>query len=236
MEEGAAGKVMGLSLSINIFATSLLLLAFFPMALMMTMFLVSLGTDKLFDLEGGGLASLQRLLLLLTFIPLLACLIITVGSRVYLDSKTKHKKKERSDRQRSYMFLWAGVLSAFTASVLVLTSITGELEHFEGWALWIIFLIGMMLVSIGYGLASIHLSQFDGETWVGRMRGLARLPPMLLLLGFPAVSMLAVLDGFPFISVLLVFCNGVLMTSIAVTIIVNGRTMYAIRRHGARPV
>jgi hypothetical protein len=116
-------------------------------------------------------------------------------------------------------------------SALLLTVLggAGSIDPEEAIALWFLLIFGLILISLDYGLATVHLRQFEGERWVHFHRGLARLPPLLLLLGFPAVVLLELPEDVPFMTVLFIFCWTLLITSLVTTLVTTTRMFMALR-------
>lgn len=215
------------SLVINIMSISLLLLLSSPAAILIGIFVFSLMTDELFDLEGMGLFVLAPLLLLFALLLLLFCLIITVGCRVYLDSIGPLKGKRRG-RLGPADIVWVVGLTILNFALLVFLGVGDHIDPGEAIALWFILMLGMALLALDYGLTTMHLTRFHDKEWAQFHRGLARLPPFLLLLGFPAVVVLELLESVPFISVLFIFCWGILIFSFITTVVTSVRMLVAL--------
>jgi cation transporter-like permease len=104
------------------------------------------------------------------------------------------------------------------------------MEAGEAIALCFILMLGMGLLALNYGLTTLHLARFHDREWAQFHRGLARLPPFLLLIGFPAVVVMELLESVPFISVLFVFSWGLLMFSFVTTLVTSVRMLVAVRK------
>ncbi|MCU0799657.1 MAG: hypothetical protein MUC62_08300 [Candidatus Thermoplasmatota archaeon] len=226
--EGRTGRaVLKASLLINIMSISMLLLISTPAILLIGFFLTSLLTDELLDLEGPLLFAFVPFILLFALMVLPICLIITVGVKVFVENLNPVKGKKKG-RLGLIEIVWAVSLTVITAVLLMVLEATGSMEAGEAIALWILFMFGLLLLSINYGLATLHLVQFEGEGWVHFNRGLARLPPLLLLLGFPAVVLLELPENVPFTSVFFIFSWSILLISLMTTLVVNFRTYIAL--------
>ncbi len=226
---GSTGiNVVKVSLLLNSAFLTLIIMVFSPAALLIGLFLLSLWTEDIFTLEDPLLFALQPLILLFALVVLLFCLIITVGCRVYAEVRTPLKERKKVRLGHVVLVLSVGSI-IITAVLLMVLGATGSMEAGEAIALWILFMFGLLLLSINYGLATLHLYHFEGETWAEFHRGLSRLPPLLLLLGFPAVVLLELPENVPFITVLFVFCWSILLISLVTTLVTNVRTYNALR-------
>ncbi len=235
--EGRTGKaVLKASLVINIMSISILLIISSPVVLMIGLFLVSLIKDELFDMEDPIIIVFVPLILLFALLVLLICLIITVGVKVFVESLDPVKGSKKG-HLGPVEIVWAVSLTVITAVLLIVLGRTGSMEEGEAIALWIVLMFGLILLSINYGLATLNLTRFQGEGWVHFHRGLARLPPLLLLLGYPAVVLLELPQNVPFITVLFVFCWSIVLLSLVTTLVVNVRAFIALRpvRDASRP-
>ncbi len=226
---GSTGiNVVKVSLLLNSAFLTLIIMVFSPAALLIGLFLLSLWTEDIFTLEDPLLFALQPLILLFALVVLLFCLIITVGCRVYAEVRTPLKERKKVRLGHVVLVLSVGSIIIIAVLLMVLGA-TGSMEAGEAIALWILFMFGLLLLSINYGLATLHLYHFEGETWAEFHRGLSRLPPLLLLLGFPAVVLLELPENVPFITVLFVFCWSILLISLVTTLVTNVRTYNALR-------